>query len=225
MFALRLSRGIAALSLLVLTACASVPEYEPITPHERVQAGAPAVIEETVVTEPVAEETVVAEEIQPEQQQAVISLSEQERLRAEHARNIAAIEPAKAALAKARTYANLTTDQHRRLRVAIETLKAGYAERALNSLTALNTELQVAEIIYTVVSGDSLWGISAKDEIYGNPYWWPLIYKNNIGKINDPDLIYADQQFNIDTHPLINDVKSAVQQAYDRGAWSLTDNK
>ena len=50
---------------------------------------------------------------------------------------------------------------------------------------------------YLVVSGDSLWGISAQDTIYGDPYLWPLIYKANSGQIKDADLIYPGQYFYI----------------------------
>ncbi len=50
---------------------------------------------------------------------------------------------------------------------------------------------------YTVVNGDYLWKIAKKDDIYGNPYQWIRIYSVNKDQIKDPDLIYADQVFNI----------------------------
>ena len=50
---------------------------------------------------------------------------------------------------------------------------------------------------YTVVDDDYLWKISKKDEIYGCPYQWIRIYCVNKDQIKDPDLIYADQIFNI----------------------------
>lgn len=50
---------------------------------------------------------------------------------------------------------------------------------------------------YTVVKNDYLWKIAKKDEIYGNPYQWIRIYCVNKDQIKDPDLIYADQVFNI----------------------------
>ena len=43
---------------------------------------------------------------------------------------------------------------------------------------------------YSVVRGDNLWSISGKDEVYADPYQWPLIYKTNRNKIKDADLIY-----------------------------------
>jgi nucleoid-associated protein YgaU len=50
---------------------------------------------------------------------------------------------------------------------------------------------------YTVVQGDYLWKISNKEEIYGDPMQWIRIYSVNKDQIKDPDLIYADQIFNI----------------------------
>ena len=48
--------------------------------------------------------------------------------------------------------------------------------------------------IYLVQKGDSLWKISAKEEIYQDPLKWPIIYNSNRDIIDDPDLIYPDQQ-------------------------------
>lgn len=74
---------------------------------------------------------------------------------------------------------------------------------------------------YTVMRGDNLWDISAKPDIYNNPYQWPLIYKNNSDQIKDADLIYPDQKLNINTHPSSADVDAAVAHAKSRGSWSL----
>jgi nucleoid-associated protein YgaU len=74
---------------------------------------------------------------------------------------------------------------------------------------------------YTVMSGDSLWAISGKSEIYGNPYEWPLIYKANRSQIKDADLIYPGQQLSIDRSASSADIDAAVMHAKTRGAWSL----
>ena len=39
---------------------------------------------------------------------------------------------------------------------------------------------------HTVEYGDSLWSIASM--YYGNPFYWPNIYKNNTDKIYDADL-------------------------------------
>jgi nucleoid-associated protein YgaU len=74
---------------------------------------------------------------------------------------------------------------------------------------------------YTVVGGDSLWGISSMDSIYADPYQWPLIYKANSGAIKDADLIYPGQVFSIDRGASAADVDAAINHAKTRGAWSV----
>ena len=74
---------------------------------------------------------------------------------------------------------------------------------------------------YTVVRGDSLWAISGKSQIYGNPYQWPLIYKANRNQIKDADLIYPGQQFRIERNVSQAEINAAINHARTRGAWSL----
>lgn len=74
---------------------------------------------------------------------------------------------------------------------------------------------------YTVESGDTLWGISAKSEIYGNPYQWPLIFKANRSQIKDADLIFPGQNLTIQRDASAADIDAAVNHARTRGAWSL----
>lgn len=50
---------------------------------------------------------------------------------------------------------------------------------------------------YTVVRGDYLWKIAAKEDIYGDAYAWMRIYTSNKDQIKNPDLIYPNQSFMI----------------------------
>lgn len=75
--------------------------------------------------------------------------------------------------------------------------------------------------MYTVVSGDCLWCISAKSQIYGNPYKWPLIYRTNVAQIGDADLIYPGQEFEIDRNASPELIANATEHARTRGAWTL----
>ena len=50
---------------------------------------------------------------------------------------------------------------------------------------------------HTVERGECLWWIAEYTEIYNDPFMWPLIYKDNRDKIDNPDLIYPDQVFSI----------------------------
>lgn len=74
---------------------------------------------------------------------------------------------------------------------------------------------------YSVVSGDSLWGIAAQSRIYGNPYQWPLIYKANADSISDADLIEPGQVLNIARGSSSDEIDAAVNHAKTRGEWSL----
>lgn len=74
---------------------------------------------------------------------------------------------------------------------------------------------------YSVLRGDNLWNISAKPDIYNNPYQWPLIYKANSGKIKDADLIYPGQVLEINSNPGSAEADSAVRHAKTRGSWSI----
>ena len=73
---------------------------------------------------------------------------------------------------------------------------------------------------YIVSDGDNLWNIAGQASVYGNPYQWPLIFKNNSAKIKDADLIYAGQTFDI---PKASDaeIAAAVEHAKTRGAWVI----
>lgn len=75
--------------------------------------------------------------------------------------------------------------------------------------------------MYTVVAGDCLWCISAKSQIYGDPYKWPLIYRTNVSQIGDADLIFPGQEFEIDRNASPELVANAKEHARTRGAWTL----
>lgn len=50
---------------------------------------------------------------------------------------------------------------------------------------------------HAVKSGECLWWIAEYEDIYNDPFMWPLIYNANKNKINNPDLIYPGQIFDI----------------------------
>lgn len=57
------------------------------------------------------------------------------------------------------------------------------------------------EIVYldqvTVSVGETLFSLSSRRDIYGEPYLWPLIYKANRDQIKDPQQIFEGQVFAI----------------------------
>ncbi|MBZ0182277.1 MAG: LysM peptidoglycan-binding domain-containing protein [Melioribacteraceae bacterium] len=74
-------------------------------------------------------------------------------------------------------------------------------------------EEKPAEVNYTVVKGDHLWGIAKKEQHYGNPFAWPKIYEANRDQIKNPDLIYPKQVFKI---PNLTDEEKAKYEKLRR---------
>jgi LysM domain-containing protein len=117
-------------------------------------------------------------------------------------------------------------------------LAAGEAERAGNRLDNALADCRRAEELlqrtgvstarrtpavqpehYAVQRGDTLWGISAQEHIYRDPFMWPLIYKANSQQIRDPDRIFPRQIFVIPRNYAPEEAAAAIQRARQRGAW------
>jgi hypothetical protein len=45
------------------------------------------------------------------------------------------------------------------------------------------------EVPYVVRKGDTLWSIAAKKKVYGDPFMWPVLWKENVVVITDPNVI------------------------------------
>jgi len=54
-----------------------------------------------------------------------------------------------------------------------------------------------AHATYEVRRGDNLWKIAKRTDVYGNPYMWIKIYNANMDKIQNVNLIYPGQLFEI----------------------------
>ncbi|SDK49501.1 hypothetical protein SAMN05660337_0632 [Maridesulfovibrio ferrireducens] len=50
---------------------------------------------------------------------------------------------------------------------------------------------------HVVEKGECLWWIAEYQQIYNDPFMWPLIYKANRDQIKNPDLIYAGQSLEV----------------------------
>jgi LysM repeat protein len=62
---------------------------------------------------------------------------------------------------------------------------------------------------YMVKHKDTLWAIAGKKSIYADNFAWPLIFKSNRDMIQDPDLIYPNQDFKIRTEVSSDDMSNA----------------
>lgn len=74
---------------------------------------------------------------------------------------------------------------------------------------------------WTVVSGNTLWSISANEKVYNTPYQWPLLYKANSSVLDDADLIRPGQVLDIPRRLSAGEVDAAIRYAKSRGSWSV----
>jgi predicted small lipoprotein YifL len=90
--------------------------------------------------------------------------------------------------------------------------------------TVKPVEAPVAEVVatpeptptpqrYTVTRGDTLWGIAGQNDIYGDHFQWPLIFKANRDQIQDPDIIEIGQDFAISHEFSQQEVSTAIENA------------
>lgn len=99
--------------------------------------------------------------------------------------------------------------------------KVGGKEEMAEAPAAEEKTMMTENDMYTVVAGDCLWCISAKSQIYGDPFKWPLIYRSNVSQIGDADLIFPGQELEIDRNLTPELVANATEHARTRGAWTL----
>lgn len=67
---------------------------------------------------------------------------------------------------------------------------------------------------HVVKKGECLWWISEYEDIYNDPFMWPLIYGANKDQIANPDLIYPGQEFKIPrTGFLMGEIEDARRSA------------
>jgi hypothetical protein len=69
---------------------------------------------------------------------------------------------------------------------------------------------------YIVKRGDCLWTIAAKPDVLGDPFHWPLLYKENRDEITDPDLIQPRQDLGYHSQYSQDQVDAAVKTAEER---------
>jgi len=150
-----------------------------------------------------------------------ISLANKARGQAELAVNQYYLEKAKTMFAEASAVSGLSDAQQATLADAGTAIQNAEGRKAYDLLTPLLTELRTANFQYEVVTGDSLWSISAQPDVYDNPYQWPLIYKANRDQIKDADLIYPGQNFTVHRNPSASEAEMAIDHARNRGAWSI----
>jgi len=129
---------------------------------------------------------------------------------------------AQEALQQSYQFTGLSDSQLAQQKSAEALLVQGQSKPALQALQRLNQELRTGNKSYVVKSGDSLWVISGKSEVYGNPWLWPLIWQSNLQVLPNPDKLAAGQQLKIRPNPTIQEVVDAVTYAREKNQRSET---
>jgi LysM repeat protein len=66
---------------------------------------------------------------------------------------------------------------------------------------------------YSVAKGDTLWGIAGMQDVYGDNFQWPLVFKANRDQIQDPDIIEIGQDLAISREFGQEEVAMAIENA------------
>lgn len=221
---------IASLAVFVVAGCASTPKpVMPAGPSAEVTqaidaakaaiaqaSGVDALWRDTADFLKSAEEAAASGD-----NETALKLANKARSQAEIGVNQHYLEKAKVLYEQASAVRGLSAAQQKALSAAGDAIRNAEGRKAYDLLAPLVSELRAASIQYQVVRGDSLWSISGQQDVYNNPYQWPLIYKTNRDQIRDADLIRPGQVFAVDRNPSATDVNAAVNHARNRGAWSV----
>ena len=65
---------------------------------------------------------------------------------------------------------------------------------------------------YTVMPGDTLGGIAARQDVYGDARLWPLLYRANVSQIGPGGLIFPNQVLTVDRKYSQEDVRAITSR-------------
>ena len=87
-------------------------------------------------------------------------------------------------------------------------------EPVMDPMQVYKAEYESLPVTHTVTKGECLWWISEYKHVYNDPFMWPMIFKANRDKINNPDLIYPGQQFDVPRYGFdLEQVKASRKEA------------
>jgi LysM repeat protein len=76
---------------------------------------------------------------------------------------------------------------------------------------------------YVVRKGDTLWSIAAQAGVLGDPFRWPLIFRQNRDQVQDPDVIEIAQDLSVVRSTDAQAIRDAIQNAKDTPAYAPHD--
>jgi len=122
---------------------------------------------------------------------------------------------AKALLGKLNSTTGLSDSQYSRLKAAQTALDYEHPREAYEIASRLDTELKAKTKRHKVKKGESLWTIAKRDDIYSNPWLWPLIWEANRKTLKSPGSVRAGQVLKIRANPSVDEVLKAVNFAHE----------
>jgi nucleoid-associated protein YgaU len=128
---------------------------------------------------------------------------------------------ANAQLQKLHAYTGLTDEQLARVKAAEDALANGQPREAFEIASRLNDELKNEIKHHKVGKGESLWIISGRQDIYANPWLWPLIWQANRDTVKNPGSVRAGQTLKIRSTPTIDEVVNAVNFAHQHSGTTI----
>lgn len=146
---------------------------------------------------------------------STISLSEQAVARADLVMLGKYRGRAQALLNKLNNTSGLSDAQYTRLKAAEAAMSSQHPREAYEIASRLDIELKAGSKRHKVKKGESLWTIAKRDDIYANPWLWPLIWQANRQTLKSPSSVRAGQVLKIRANPSVDEVLKAVNFAHE----------
>lgn len=122
---------------------------------------------------------------------------------------------AKTLVDKLNNTTGLSDAQYKRLQAAETAMADQHPREAYEIASRLDEELKARTKRHKVKKGESLWTIAKRDDIYANPWVWPLIWEANRATLKNPGSVRAGQVLKIRANPSVDEVLRAVKFAHD----------
>lgn len=146
---------------------------------------------------------------------STINLSEQAVTRADLAMLGKYRGRAQALLGKLNNTTGLSDAQYTRLKAAETAMADQHPREAYEIASRLEKELKTKTKRHKVKKGESLWTIAKREDIYANPWLWPLIWQANRNSLKKPSSLRAGQTLKIRANPSVDEVLKAVKFAHE----------
>jgi nucleoid-associated protein YgaU len=67
---------------------------------------------------------------------------------------------------------------------------------------------------YVVRTNERLADISARSDVYGNRYLWPLLWRANQNQLRKPEDLHSGMQLQVPSYPTVSEVADALDYSH-----------